>query len=61
MVLLLCSISKDLILRSNILLQIYLVKRGWAICEQVAHFVNKFHASNVDAKQIDKISSVNDT
>ena len=42
------------------LLQIYLVKGGWAICEQVAHLVHDFHASSFDAKHTDKTSRVND-
>ena len=42
------------------LLQIYLVKGGLAICEQVAHLVHNFHASSFDAKHTDKTSRVND-
>ena len=42
------------------LLQIYLVKGGWAICEQVAHLVHDFHASSFDAKHTNKTSGVND-
>ena len=41
------------------LLQIYLVKGGLAICEQVAHLVYNFHASSFDAKLQESMTWVN--